>query len=98
MLLGIMFFGSTLGIIVYYFYREAETGGISAIERLLILGPMFLLGFLAIGVAYVIGERRLKQEPTKLGRFRSNFYKLLLLYGSTFVAFALWVFWGLLKK
>ena len=59
-LLGIIFFGATLGIIIYYFYREAVTGGISAIERLIILGPMFVLGFFAIGMALCYREGEVK--------------------------------------
>ena|SRR5437879_3423484 len=96
-LLGIIFFGATLGIIIYYFYREAVTGGISAIERLIILGPMFVLGFFAMGMAYVIGKERLKQEENRLIKFRSNFYKLVFIYGSIFLIFILWILWDLLK-
>jgi len=95
LVVGILFLSSTLGLIVYYFYRQAITGGVTAVERLMILGPMFLLGFLAIGVAYVIGVKRLKQEKNRLATFRLNSLKVILIYGSTFLAFILWVWWDL---
>ena len=60
----------------------------------MILGPKFLLGFLSIGTAYIIGKKRLKHEDDKLAKFRSNYYKLLLVYGSIFVVFLISVLLG----
>jgi hypothetical protein len=85
--LAILFIVVTAVLSIFYFYREAVTGGMSSIERLMIWGPWFVLGFIGISAAYVIGKKKMEQEDAKLQKFRSNFLKLLLVYGLIFVIF-----------
>jgi len=97
-LLAIITVVATVVLSVFYFYREAVTGGISSTERLMIWGPWFALVFISISAAYVLGKKKMDQEHAKLLRFRSNFLKLMLIYGLIFAAFLISILMDYLRK